>query len=446
MDQKLDSIFACSPEEQGGQNNVKRSQIDIPRPNLDLNQLCVFDQDKIKKKEIDEFIEYVKKIFPNKSNNLGVLMQSNIDEKKALKILKDVNYDVCKAKFILTFPALAKSFIATDVVVTQNASQLNCFYEKFVNKNSLMYQKQEITHFKEVLDGIDSGVVNISFQELSFLIKDARSNKFKIPLKVKRVFEESILFSRKIEKLIDSCKKIEDLEILMEKVQTVLILPQNFTRLQEFLSSAKELEASITEIIATRPRNFKQMQSKINPLKTLNLKSFSDDPINIFKKLHEKCQSYFNDIQQIINPYTTKSNHKKFDFQKIQQILDFFLEEEIEDPRIVTLSQMIHETHQQLSISEMFLEDTNVKSCEFISSAIEKLQNGKFDFKNFLLKVKNKQENMIMIQSLRQEWFIFDKTKSNLKKITKLLNCEMNQFKNEIKSLQKKIELIEHVK
>jgi hypothetical protein len=141
-----------------------------------------------------------------------------------------------------------------------------------------------------------------------------------------------------------------------------------------------------------------------------------------------------------------KSNHKKFDFQKIQQILDFFLEEEIEDPRIVTLSQMIHETHQQLSISQMFLEDHHVKSSELISAAIDKLQNGKFDFKNFLLKVKNKQENMLMIKSLRQEWFIFDKTKSNLKKINKLLNSEITQFKNEIISLQNKIELIEHVK
>ena len=425
----------------------KESIFSIPyKPKLDLSKLCLFDQSRIASSEMKEFIEYVKKIYPNKSNNLGVLMQRNIDEQKALEILKQTDYDVTKAKFIVTFPVLSKSIFANKDRIGNKPEELNKIFEKFQKKNSMLHQKQEIIHFRDVLDGIDNGDLNISFQDLSFLIKDAKSNKFKVPLKVKRVFEESIHSSRQIEKLIEGNKKLEDLEILMENIKTVVVKPQNYDRLSEFVANAKKIEAEITEIINSKTRVFKDMQNKINPLKALNLKSSNDQPIHIFKKLFEKCQSHFNEIQQIINPYNTKSNHKKFDFNKIQQVLDYFIKENVEDPKINLLSQMIHETLSLLSNCQMFLEDSRPSQIYNIEDIISRLENSRFDFKGYLTKVKGKFKDLATLKSLKETWNDVDKTKANLKKIKRLLNSEEEHFYDDVVVYKQKLELIEHFK
>lgn len=408
-----------------------------------LDKLCVFKRGKLHSKEIQEFMTYVKKVFPNKSNNLGTLMQNNIDEKKALKILKEVDYDVNKAKFVVTFPCLTQSILKNKDYVEHNPTMFKRVFEKFQKKNSMLHQKQEIIHFKDVLEGIEKDDIDISFQDLSLLIKEAKSNKFKIPLKVKREFEESIYSSRQIEKLIEGSKKIEDVEILMEKTEKVLIKPQNFIRLKEFLDSAKKLETEVEQILTSERRSFKEMQAKINPLKSLNLKCSNNEPIHIFKKLFEKCQSHFSDIQQIINPYNTKSNQKKFDFQKIRTVLDYFNEENVQDPKIAQLSQIIHETLQLLSNCQMFLEDKQPQNLECLEEVIEALENSKFDFKSFLAEVKNKLENVNMLNTLREEWSYLDKTKVNLKIIKKLLSLHEVPYLEEIQDYQHKINHLE---
>ena len=45
---------------------------------LDLEKLCKFRGSETE--ETKEYLEYVKCIYPNESNNLGVLMHSKVDE------------------------------------------------------------------------------------------------------------------------------------------------------------------------------------------------------------------------------------------------------------------------------------------------------------------------------------------------------------------------------
>ena len=53
-------------------------------------------------------MKFCEDIFPNKSQDLGVLFTSNFSKLKALKYLHDKNYNLLEAKFTLLYPVIFK--------------------------------------------------------------------------------------------------------------------------------------------------------------------------------------------------------------------------------------------------------------------------------------------------------------------------------------------------
>lgn len=412
---------------------------------LDLDKFCIFRKKEGQDEEIREYLEYIKKVFPNKSSNLGVLMQGEIDESKALGVLHKTGNDSTKAKFLITFPALTRYMRKEGLGVDFRQTDWPKMFDKYVQLNTMMHFKQESTHFEKVLKGLDAGELQMNFQDLSELIMDARSNKFKVPSKVRKLFEESFNGSREIEKILEGNKKIEDLEILTTKVNKFLVKPQNYSRLQEFLEKAKNFEAEVMEILMSTEKNLKIMQIKMNCLKVLNLKSSSGETIYTFKKLWEKTYSYIENVQQIINPYNTKSNQRKSDFGKAKKILEFFVNNGIQDQKISNLSSLIHDTNRLLSVCTLFLEDEEPGNAHFLLETISKLENGKFDMRNLIGRVRVKEEYYRLYNQLEDQWRNENYTRENQSIIAKLLVMKIQFKRGRILQLQVKVQTVERI-
>ena len=431
--------------------NGKESQIDESRESerstnergrLDLDKLCKFRGSKSKK--IEEYLNYCRSIYPNESNNLGVLMHSKVDETSALKLLNSSNYDMQKAKFLVTFPTLCRQMRQRNCGADLSAKKLDPIFNRYVFMNSQLHSKKEATHFTKVLQGIETKKLEMTFEELSEIITEARSNKYKLPSSVRKLFEDSFNGSREIEKVLEGSKKMEDIQLLFDRLKGLLVLPQNFYRLKDFLDKARLFEKEVLTLMTSSCKNVKDMHSKINSLKVLSLKSSVGDPIHEFRELWEKTHRYLEDIQQIVNPYNTKSNQRKTDFSKANKMLQFFIKNKIQDPKIDALCCLVGDTSRVLNVVSLFLEDTQPPQSNFLEKTISFLEKSRFDMKGTILKVKQKAEFLKELNYLKENWRNELKISENLKRINKLKKIKdfenfekIEQFENSLLDLQK---------
>ena len=404
---------------------------------LALDELCQFRRSEVSRKQIEEYLKYIKTTFPNESNNLGVLMHSRINETAALKLLQQTQYDVSKAKFMATFPTICRQLRIQKHGTDLRKEKLDPIFEKYIVMNTQLHSKNEATHFTKVLTGIESGDLNMSFEELSEIIMEARSNKYKLPSSVRKLFEDSFNGSREIEKMLEGSKKMEDLQLLFDRLKSLLVPPQNFYRLQEFLEKAKKFEQDILNLMTGPSKNVKDMQSKINSLKVLCLKSSVGDPIHEFKELWEKTHRYLEDIQQIVNPYNTKSNQRKSDFSKASKILNFFIDNKIRDSKIEALCVLVTETSRVLNVASLFLEDTQPASEDFLSTTVGFLEKSKFDMKVIIQKVKEKAEFLGELDHLRKNWMDEQLLTENLRRVDRLKEFEGTENLSKIEEFEK---------
>ena len=156
---------------------------------LNLDKLCQFESSRARSREVEEYLSYVRTIFPNESNNLGVLMHAKIDETAALEVLHQSAYETDTAKFLATFPALARQMRVRKWGADLSSERLAPVFEKYVSMNSRLHLKNEATHFTRVLRGIEAGRLDMSFDQLSEVIMDARSNKYKLPASVRQCWQ-----------------------------------------------------------------------------------------------------------------------------------------------------------------------------------------------------------------------------------------------------------------
>ena len=439
---KPNTINKTAVEQQQATNNPS---VNGPA-RLDLSSLCLYKRTPSRDETVKGYLEYVKTIYPNKSNNLGVLMHGQIDQTKALHILKTSGYDVNQAKLRITFPALVRMLESKGRAITHCEKGWSGLFEKYVGQNSMLHTKNEATHFVKVLDGISKGHVQMDFEELSELMMEARSNKFKIPGKVKRLFEESFNGSREIEKMLEGSKKIDDLEILMNKVGVLMVKPRNLDRLREFLHTAKLFEGEIKTMLVSSHKTLKDMQSKFNTLKILNLKSSNAEPIQKFKKLWEKTYGYIEEIQQIVNPYNTKSNQRKSNFNKSKEMLEFFLEEGVQDQKIESLLTLVFDTERLINVAMMYLEDDQMRSESFLNGILDSLKNGKFELKVLVKQVSKKKQYIDLLCELETDWRNEDKIEDNQEALKKLKEMPVKVDCSRINLLEERVRLIARIK
>jgi hypothetical protein len=404
---------------------------------ISLDYLCQFQGACISSKKMNEYLEYIRTIYPNNSSNLGVLMHSKVDETAALELLRKTGYDVDKAKFLITFPTISRQLRIHKCGTNLKHEKLDRVFQRYVQMNTLLHSENEATHFTKILEGIDSGQLKMTFEELSEIITEARSNKYKVPSAVKRLFEDCFHGSRDIEKMLEGSKKMEDLQMLFERLSKLLIPPQNFYRLKEFLEKAKKFEQEILELMTSDSKNVKDMQSKVNSLKVLSLKSTVGDPIHGFKELWEKTHRYLEDIQQIVNPYNTKSNQRKSDFNKTKKILNFFLDNKIQDPKIDALFSLVFDTSRNVNVASLFLNDNRPASAELLNQMITYFEKSKFDMKIMIQKVKQRAEYLDEICHIKSNWKEEDKIAENLSRIEKLKKLPEKDHQNEIDQYEK---------
>ena len=401
---------------------------------LDLEKLCKFRGSETE--ETKEYLEYVKCIYPNESNNLGVLMHSKVDETSALRVLHSCGYNVQRAKFLLTFPSLSRQMRRKRWGANLEGGKLRPIFERYVFMNSQLHSRKEATHFTKILEGVEKGKLDMSFEELSEIITEARSNKYKLPSSVRKLFEDAFNGSREIEKVLEGSKKMEDLQMLFDRVKGFLVLPQNFHRLEDFLSKAKEFEKEVLALMTAPCKNVKDMQSKVNSLKVLCLKSSVGDPIHEFRELWEKTHKYLEDIQQIVNPYNTKSNQRKSDFSKANKMLQFFLKHKIEDQKIDALYGLVADTTRVLNVASLFLEDSKSAEEGFLSETLDFLQKSRFDMKVIVLRVKQRSEFLREVAHLQRNWKEESKIAENLKRVYKLKKMKDSENLSKLKEFE----------
>ena len=412
---------------------------------LNLDKLCQFESSRARSREVEEYLSYVRTIFPNESNNLGVLMHAKIDETAALEVLHQSAYETDTAKFLATFPALARQMRVRKWGADLSSERLAPVFEKYVSMNSRLHLKNEATHFTRVLRGIEAGRLDMSFDQLSEVIMDARSNKYKLPASVRKLFEDSFNGSRDIEKMLEGSKKMDDLQLLSQRLGKLLVPPQNFFRLEEFLGKARGFEAEVVELMTGGHRNFKDMQAKMNCLKMLGLKTCAGDPVHEFKELWEKSHRYLEDIQQIVNPYNTKSNQRKSDFLKAEKILNYFILHRVQDPKIDALCELVNETRRIENVARLFLEDARPAHPRFLEKTLGFLEKSRFDMKALVERVREKGEYLEELDLLQKTWSETKKIGPNLKRIQRLKRFKKTENLGKIEELEANVHKLQRV-
>jgi hypothetical protein len=412
---------------------------------LDVGGLCKFQSKRSGGREVEEYLEYIRKIYPNESNNLGVLMHSKIDETRALEVLHETQYQTSSAQFLVTFPTLCRQMRVRTCGADLGNERLKPIFEKYVTMNSQLHSKNEATHFTQVLSGIDSGKLDMTFDQLSEIIMEARSNKFKLPASVRKLFEDSFNGSRDIEKMLEGSKKMDDLQLLFKRLRGLLVPPQNFYRLKEFLEKARAFQREILELMTGPHRNYRDMQGKMNALKMLSLKTTVGDPLHEFKELWEKTHRYLEDIQYIVNPYNTKSNQRKSDFNKATKILNFFIENKIQDPKIDALCALVSDTQRVVNVASLFLQDMRPAQPEFLKRTLDFLQKSKFDMKGIIEKVKEKADYLDQLDALKRTWKDHTKISQNLKRIEKLKKFDKNESAAKLEEYEANVFKLQHI-
>lgn len=406
---------------------------------MDLDRLCRFRRPPSESRRINEYLEYIRQIHPNRSSNLGVLFHSNVDETAALDLLRRCDFDVNKAKFLVTFPTISRELRMRGYGTDLSDKKLRPIFEKYVVMNSRLHSKNEVTHFEKVVEGIKTGSLDMTFDELSEVMMEARSNKYKVPLNVRKLFEDSYNGSREIEKMLEGSKKMEDLRILHDRLRGLSVRPGNFGLLRDFLERGQRFRQDVVRLMTAEFKSVKEMQSKINSLKVLCLKTSMGDGIHEFKELWDKTRRLLEDIQQIVNPYNTKSNQRKSDFAKTRKTLHFFLSNKIQDPKIDSLCSLVEETSRQINVARLFLEDDRPASASFTSQLVSSLQESKFDMRSYIQRVKQKAEFLDQLHHLRQSWADERGIVDNLKRIQKLKKLRELDSHDQIEALERSL-------
>lgn len=409
------------------------------KPSADLDRLCQFRGSERESERVREYLEYIRHIHPNNSSNLGVLFHSKVDETAALELLHRAGNDVSKAKFLVTFPSLCRQLRVETYGADLAPDKLRPIFEKYVMMNSKLHSKNEVTHFEKVVEGIKTGSLDMSFKELSEVIMEARSNKYKVPFNVRKLFEDSFNGSREIEKMLEGSKKMEDLRILHRRLSGLFVRPRNFGQLEDFLEKGHRFSEEVEQLMTGESKSVKEMQSKMNSLKVLCLKTSMGDPIHQFKELWEKTRRLVDEIQQIVSPYNTKSNQRKSDFAKTRKTLKFFLVNRIQDPKIESLCSLVDETSRQINVARLFLEDDRPASASFIEKLVSSLKESKFDMRSHVQRVEQKAEFLEELHHVRQHWTNENSIADNLKRIQKLKKLRENDSPGQVEHFQESL-------
>lgn len=387
---------------------------------LNLDTFCTYRVPADPKCSHQDYLAYIRKIHPNGKSNLGVMFQGALDEAKALALLRQSNGNQDTAKFLATFPTLARMLRRRRLQPALGNNSLEGVFSKYVQLNRQEHTRNERTHFQTVLKGIDSGKVGLTFSELSEIIKEAQSNKYKVPVKVRRLFEESYNASREIQDLLDGTKSMGEVEDLLVKVKAFRVLPKNFSRLQEFSTKCKSFESEVVALLEKNDKSLKDLSVLINRLKTLGLSTLEGQAVHRLKALWERANEYLQEIQPLVSPYKTKSSQRKSDYTRAREMLEFFMLNRIKGQKVEELRKLIDSNERMVNTCRLYLNDTIIREEGFSEKIAIRLEDSRFDMSALVARVRLKSEYIKKFKDLKNYWWDENKIEINLKRIAEL--------------------------
>ena len=387
---------------------------------LDLDSLCTFRQPIASETSHRDYLAYIRKIYPNGKSNLGVMFQGGIDETRALSVLRQVDYDGDAARFLTTFPTVSRMLRRKAVRPALGMGKLEGVFSKYVRLNRQEHCRNERTHFEAVLKGIDQGQVGLTFGELSDIIKEAQSNKYKVPNKVRRLFEESYNASREIQDLLDGTKSMQEVQDLKIKVKGLRVLPKNYSRLEEFCGKCLGFEFEVVSLLEKSSKGLKDLGLLINRLKTLGLATRQGEAVHRLRALWKRANEYLHEIQPLVSPYKTKSTHRKSDYTKAREMLEFFVMNGILGKKVEELRKLISSNERMVNTCRLYLNDSMVREEGFSEKIALRLEDSRFDMSALVERIRLKSQYIKKFKDLENYWWDHTKIDMNTKNIDKL--------------------------
>ncbi|CAD8046515.1 unnamed protein product [Paramecium primaurelia] len=411
------------------------------------------------------------------------ITQEQVNE-RALMFLKQMDYNIIKAKFYLLFPSLLvynqykhrHSLQFTNEYMNEKIEQ----YISKLNEDKMMQQNK----WKQDLMDMINSKQKVHLTQLQTLLEQGQQLKYEVPESIKQIHSTSIQIQKQINKLLKEKQTLEKLSQSLEKLEEQIpIITPEIQQLREQVQKSETFYQKLLklpipiddnnnfdEIFENLISNSQSQKIQLKILINYNIE-YKQLPIEIkaFEQLHKRLYEYVLDLVEKISKFT-----------KIQQTktrLGQYISNQGEKTEKITLSQAgifnqqiiklivtcddfdyFNELYQQaLELNEKVKQQIDdpemqqkllgeVLDCPFYLDVQERLQN-MIDYTQILdsikLKMSERQHQIAnqQIQMLLGKGIINDELKYLQNQTLKVL--EWNQLADEIISYHQNISLID---
>jgi hypothetical protein len=387
-------------------------------PKFNIEDLTISKPSQLPQEEIDRYLEYCRKVFPCKDNKFGVIFAEDIAVQKALEILHKCNYDVPKAKFLVTYPALSKYCLKKNIQLDPNIDYQGLI-DNFAFQKTLQFSTREKTLFDELNRKVQEATEKLLYRDIEELVQEGVKKHFVFPEPLRAELSKAETMGSEIVDCLVESKVYNRVCDIFTRCQSLIIVPKNADDLYEIKRVYDDVIERAQEFTTSEEKDIKAMQKLLADIKLHDLDCNSTPLLSEFQSFAQKTNSIMEKIQILSRPYRGKESGQKFSLEVVFEIMDFFQIFAVKNEKnVADLAFHVYRMEIEKENCLMFLEDDKENEVKNFGSFVDDLKKSAIDYDEEIamieLKIQSIETFKYLTKQMRNERLIQD----NLERIT----------------------------
>lgn len=356
------------------------------RPSLVAN-CCRFDPNRISPVELRDYLAFCRKYFPNNDNSLGLIFSEPLNEEKALHLLHANDYNLTKTKFLILFPALARTIEKKNLNIRLSNEDMERAVSEHINHSHFSCSQQEADFIKKLRMRFGHRG-NQPLVEVEAEIARAVQLGYGVPSGIKAEAEAARAIENEVLRALKTSinpKALKDIEA--RAAMSMFRLP-SIDRLREHLAPATQLEERVMRLMNMPEKTMGMIKELALEAKNLNIKTQPHTNMQAFAQLAMECNNINEDINCILS--AEPSIRQKVPRSKADEVFLFYERNNIEKNKdyhdLQTYVNFTDQFREQLCL---YLEDPVELPNSKFSEAIQKIN---FDYENILQRLESRND------------------------------------------------------
>lgn len=295
-----------------------------PQFQVDLSPVCrseeqerlvdlVHKSDSIVMDEMTEYLHFCKVVFTDSLVEGDIAKGSCSLEEQALKLLRDCNFNISRAKLAILFPIEYRLEPDAFDRITEEEVKRRVM-QATVDLEEIKEEKRE-DYSKKMQDALTSKVTK---DDLEVMIQVARSIKIDVPIEVIEAFRAAEAFSAEASKLLEKrILKPDEVQSLAEKSQEFSVVTATVAHIQQLAKNCVEWEVKAEAAIKGIPAT-KQLQALVTEGTSLQVDLPLLEPL---RQKHKQTKKWAESLHLLTKSNKQKKDQSKPTLSQIQSLL-----------------------------------------------------------------------------------------------------------------------------